>query len=166
MWSILARNPFSDAVFVFDGIEWLRWVVASIFFLLGIFAGWWTWRHSSAEGEVKEPSPKKPKAEVKPKLKLAAVGETPDESLESGTVPSEFGPVYEKQPEDKDDLQQMKGIGKPMRAKLYGLGIFKFEQIANWGEGEIAAISKKLHLGKQIETDAWVTQAEELAAKD
>ena len=143
-----------DAAFLFEKIAWMKWLVAGFFFLLGLFVGWWKWRNQRvAEKETnREP------------LKLsssdgdAVAPENPGDDLATG----EFGPIYHSEPDEIDDLQKIKGIGKALRAKLYSLGIFRFEQIANWSKSEVAAVSKKLHLANRIDTDGWQDQAKSL----
>ena len=43
-----------------------------------------------------------------------------------------------------DDLTQLKGVGPKFAARLNELGIFRFEQIAGFGENEIALLDEKM----------------------
>ena len=59
-----------------------------------------------------------------------------------------------------DDLQIIEGIGPALEKLLQGLGIFHFDQIAQWGAAEIAWIDGNLKGFKGRATrDKWVAQA-------
>ena len=59
-----------------------------------------------------------------------------------------------------DDLQIIEGIGPALEKLLHELGIFHFDQIAQWGEAEIAWIDANLKGFKGRATrDKWVAQA-------
>ena len=59
-----------------------------------------------------------------------------------------------------DDLQIIEGIGPVLEKLLHGLGIFHFDQIAQWGAAEIAWIDGNLKGFKGRATrDKWVAQA-------
>lgn len=62
-----------------------------------------------------------------------------------------------------DELSQIKGLGPKAELGLRELGVVRFEQIAVWTEADIAAIDAKLGLGKRIERDRWIEQAQLLA---
>jgi predicted flap endonuclease-1-like 5' DNA nuclease len=63
-----------------------------------------------------------------------------------------------------DDLLQIKGVGPKLNDLLVGLGIRRFDQIANWGAPEIAKVDEHLGAFKgRIDRDRWVEQAGLLA---
>lgn len=62
-----------------------------------------------------------------------------------------------------DDLKKIKGIGKQNEKKLADLGIFHFEQIANWTDQEVAWVGTFLAFPGRIEREDWISQAKELA---
>ncbi|MEM8696908.1 MAG: hypothetical protein AAGE05_12885 [Pseudomonadota bacterium] len=72
--------------------------------------------------------------------------------------PAESGPA--------DPLTQIKGLGPKAEVKLNGIGMERFEQIAAWTAGDIAAIDAQFGLGDRIERDRWVEQAGFLAQGD
>ncbi len=59
----------------------------------------------------------------------------------------------------KDDLVRIKGIGLKTEAKLNSLGIFHYDQIANWTKEEIGWVNSFLHFSGRIEREDWVSQA-------
>jgi len=62
-----------------------------------------------------------------------------------------------------DNLCKIKGIGPVIESKLNDLGIFHFEQIASWGEEEIAWVDSHLSFSGRIIRENWVGQAKLLA---
>ncbi|HZV19528.1 MAG TPA: hypothetical protein VFF84_12635 [Sphingobium sp.] len=68
---------------------------------------------------------------------------------------------------DPDDLRQIKGVGPKLNGLLVGLGITRFDQIAAWGDKEIAAVDAHLGTFKgRITRDNWIEQAKFLASGD
>lgn len=121
-----------------EGIEWLKWLIGGVFFLLGMFMGWWQWSYRRKMARCTNPpelSLRDPEVEpLSGRTPETPASEEPDrEQLAAG----DFGPVYDSEPDEIDDLQKIGGIGKALQAKLYSLGIYKFEQIANWNESRI-----------------------------
>jgi large subunit ribosomal protein L19 len=64
-----------------------------------------------------------------------------------------------------DDLTQIKGISAELGARLGGLGVIKYEQIANFSDDDIANVDEALALDGRIEKDDWVGQAQRLVAE-
>lgn len=67
---------------------------------------------------------------------------------------------------DKDNLQEMKGMGPFIEEKLNALGIFKFEQIAKMTSviEEEVNVAIEFFPGR-VKRDEWVKQAKKLAKK-
>ena len=66
-----------------------------------------------------------------------------------------------------DDLTRIKGLGPKLAATLGDLGVTRFDQIAGWGEADIARVDSQLgRFQGRIERDDWVGQARLLAAGD
>ncbi len=64
-----------------------------------------------------------------------------------------------------DDLKQIKGVGKKLEETLHEMGIYHFDQIAEWGPAEQAWMDDNLKGFKGRATrDKWVEQAKTLAA--
>jgi predicted flap endonuclease-1-like 5' DNA nuclease len=64
-----------------------------------------------------------------------------------------------------DDLLLIKGIGPKLNGVLNGLGITRFDQIANWTAGDVDKVDD--HLGQfkdRIGREEWIPQAKLLAA--
>jgi large subunit ribosomal protein L19 len=64
-----------------------------------------------------------------------------------------------------DDLTQIKSIAPELAERLAGLGVIKFEQIANFSDDDIANVDEALSLDGRIEKDDWVGQARGLLAE-
>ena len=64
-----------------------------------------------------------------------------------------------------DDLTQIKGLDAELAARLGGLGVIKFEQIANFSDDDIANVDEALGLNGRVEKDDWTGQAQRLLAE-
>ncbi len=68
--------------------------------------------------------------------------------------------------QEKDDLQEIIGIGKVFEHTLHELGIRSFRQIANFGITDIARVNAELKEFKgRMEQDDWIGQAKDLLFK-
>jgi len=65
-----------------------------------------------------------------------------------------------------DDLKKLKGVGPKLEATLNELGFFHFDQIADWGQAEVAWVDSRLKFKGRIERDGWIEQAKLLASGD
>ncbi|XUM21907.1 cell envelope biogenesis protein TolA [Bradyrhizobium oligotrophicum S58] len=63
-----------------------------------------------------------------------------------------------------DDLKLIKGIGKQNEARLHGLGIWHFAQIAAWTAEHAKWVGSYLAFTGRIEREQWISQAKELAS--
>ena len=63
-----------------------------------------------------------------------------------------------------DDLKMLKGVGPKLEQTLNELGFFHFDQVAAWGEAEVAWVDSRLTFKGRIERDGWIEQAKKLAA--
>lgn len=102
--------------------------------------------------ETKKPAPK-----AKPAAKPAAAEEVAEVAPE--TLKEARGGL-------PDDLKLLKGVGPKLEQTLNELGFFHFEQIAAWGEAEVAWVDSRLKFKGRIERDGWIAQAAKLAVGD
>lgn len=63
-----------------------------------------------------------------------------------------------------DDLKLIRGIGKQNEGRLHGLGIWHFDQIAQWTRDNALWVGSYLAFPGRIEREAWIVQAKDLAA--
>jgi predicted flap endonuclease-1-like 5' DNA nuclease len=75
-------------------------------------------------------------------------------------------PMLLTEPKDgrKDNLQLIKGVGKVLEKVLNDMGVFHFDQIANWTEDEIKWVYKSIAFPGRIKRENWVEQAKLLAS--
>jgi large subunit ribosomal protein L19 len=66
---------------------------------------------------------------------------------------------------EPDALIRIKGVTSELAGQLNGLGVIKFDQIANFSDEDIANIDEMLSLDGRIEKDDWVRQAQSLIAE-
>ncbi len=64
-----------------------------------------------------------------------------------------------------DDLKRIKGIGPKLEAALNGLGIFHYDQIADWSAAEAAWVDDRLSFKGRIARGGWIDQARLLAGR-
>ena len=72
---------------------------------------------------------------------------------------------FKKPKGEADDLTRIKGIGADLAARLKTLNCYKFEQVANFSDEDIANVDDMLKLNGQIERDNWVGEAQNLLAE-
>ncbi|MEL6288608.1 MAG: hypothetical protein AAFQ42_10995 [Pseudomonadota bacterium] len=65
-----------------------------------------------------------------------------------------------------DDLKRISGVGPKLERLLNDLGVYHFEQIANWDADNIAWVDGHLKFVGRIERDNWVGQAADLAEQN
>jgi len=67
---------------------------------------------------------------------------------------------------ERDNLQEIIGVGKIFEATLHNLGIYQYRQIAAFGAADLARVNAELKEFKgRIEHDDWIGQAKELHFK-
>ncbi len=67
---------------------------------------------------------------------------------------------------ERDNLQEIIGVGKIFEATLHNLGVYQFRQIAAFGPADLARVNAELKEFKgRIEHDDWIGQAKELHFK-
>lgn len=62
-----------------------------------------------------------------------------------------------------DDLKRIKGVGPKLEGVLHGLGVYHFDQIAEWTDAEVAWVDDHLRFRGRIGRDDWIAQAKVLA---
>ncbi len=62
-----------------------------------------------------------------------------------------------------DDLKWISGVGPKLEETLNGLGVYHFEQIADWSQAEIDWVDDYLNFSGRIVRDNWIEQAKALA---
>ncbi len=105
----------------------------------------------ASKAEVKSSEkPKKSKSKDTPSIEASA-------EVEPETLSKPRGGVA-------DDLKLLKGVGPKLEQKLNELGFYHFDQVANWGDAEVAWVDSRLKFKGRILRDGWVEQAKTLAA--
>ncbi|MDB4411199.1 hypothetical protein N9143_01370 [bacterium] len=121
---------------------------------------------------VKKSAPKAEKAPAKKAAKKVAkktakkVAKKAAKKVETPAAEQDLGKVYDKAPDNVDDLKKIGGVGPALEGKLNGFGVYTFEQIAAWTPANIAAFDDLLSFKGRIERDDWLKQAKEFAAAE
>jgi predicted flap endonuclease-1-like 5' DNA nuclease len=63
-----------------------------------------------------------------------------------------------------DNLKLIKGVSPGLEASLNGLGVFHFDQIANWDQKAVVWMDNHLSLRGRIVKERWLEQARELGS--
>ena len=108
------------------------------------------------------------KTAAKPVRGTVAPKPNTDVKAQSGTATEAKGkkPRTMKAPRKSgaDDLKLIKGIGPKLEKTVNSMGFFHFDQIAKWGQDELAWIDQNLEGFKgRASRDSWVDQAQKLA---
>jgi len=136
-------------------------------FVLGMLLGvWLTYRYckdtaDSGSGTVTGYVPKKD-AELHTESGTGA-----EINADPGDASSEYIPanLFSGTVTDVDDLKKVKGIGPKLETLLNSLGVYTFDQIANWQQKDIDWVDSKLAFPGRIEREEWVSQARVLAKR-
>lgn len=145
---------------------WLRW--AGAFFLAGLVVALFKWLPGRGGLHLEtalllfgsyiagcfvsvllQPSVAREAVEEEPAVAPTAIG-----------VP--VGPA--PPPTPADDLKRIAGIGPKYEALLHDLGVYRFSQIADWTEDDVARVNDRLDFSGRIERERWIEQARLLAA--
>ncbi len=104
--------------------------------------------------------------------KAAAAAAEAEKAVASRAAAKPAAPASDGRPEaldgpregGADDLKMIKGVGPKLEQLLHSLGIYHFDQIAGWGEAEIAWMDDNLKgFRGRVSRDEWVKQAKILA---
>ncbi|MVO15854.1 NADH-quinone oxidoreductase subunit E [Parasedimentitalea huanghaiensis] len=118
------------------------------------------------------PAPATPKPAAKQAEEAKKAAKPAKNAAPAKTTEAPKADVAEAEPEvlkaargDKaDNLKLLKGVGPKLEETLNKLGFFHFDQVAAWGEAEVAWVDARLKFKGRIERDGWIEQAKKLAA--
>ncbi len=159
MWPLCNANSF-----------W--WLLLPL--LLGLLTGWWAWANRRREYDgaayvapepaiatpeplVSAPAVAAPAVDASAGISKGATVAAGAAALTAIGIPAAIGAA--------DDLLIIKGIGPKLNGLLNGLGVTRFDQIANWTAGDVDKVDD--HLGEfkdRIGREEWIPQACLLAA--
>lgn len=114
------------------------------------------------------PRPAAPVSAPAPKPAPAPVAEAaPEPAPAPAAAAAEGKPAGMDGPRDggADDLKKIKGVGPKLEKLLNSMGYWHFDQIAAWGESDVAWVDENLEGFKgRVSRDNWVSQASTLAS--
>jgi len=119
------------------------------------------WIQQAEAVECQVPQPKRPREESEPE----PVAPVPQDLAAEPSVERDerYGLVFRQRPEEVDRLRSIKGVGPKLERLLHEAGVYRFRQIANWGERQVEEFSRRFRIRDRIERERWVEQARELA---
>lgn len=120
---------------------------------------------ASRKGSYRYAAPKPEVAEPDDASVIADITKTVSQEIETSNE-SEAKPVTLDGPRagGADDFKLISGVGPKMEQTLNKLGIYHFDQIAQWGPQEVAWVDARLRFKGRIKRDNWIGQAAALAA--
>lgn len=161
-----------------------NWFLFALALLIGVATGWWIWAQYGAahqsSNDYAEPQAA-PLAAPEPELardelkvdKLEKAEANPIAAAAPVAAPAAPAVVADSKPKiaaavgAPDNLRQIKGVGPKLNSLLNSLGVTRFDQIAAWGDSDIAEVDGYLGSFKgRISRDNWVDQAAYLAKND
>lgn len=133
---------------------WL-WILIS--FILGWVAHWFLCCRHKEEVESNVNFSSNNDENKKESIEMvAAASSTIDESWK----PQGFASA----PDNADDLKRIKGVGSVIEKTLNDLGIYQFEQIANWDANNTAWVENFLAFPGRTTREDWIDQSKTLGA--
>lgn len=143
-------------------------LAALLGFIIGYFMGKSTCTNSVSCNESTQEENKEEQIEQATITPTEPVTHTPSIVLETTgeETPEEQEPLLlsEARNGQKDNLTRIKGIGIKIEATLNEIGIYHFDQIANWTEEHIAWVDTNVAFPGRVKREAWVPQAKALAS--
>lgn len=122
------------------------------------------WSDARTAAEATQPAPAPAPA---PAAEAPAAAAAPDEQAAEPTEGVRPASLEAARDGKADDLRKISGVGPKLEGQLHSLGIFHFDQIAAWGEAEIAWMDANLEgFRGRVTRDDWVAQAKVLAAEE
>ncbi|WP_281856233.1 NADH:quinone oxidoreductase [Litoreibacter halocynthiae] len=108
------------------------------------------------------------KAKAAPKAKAAAAKPAPKAKAETAAKPvaADGKPELLKKARagGADDLKQIKGVGPKLEGELHKMGVYHFDQVANWRKKEVEWADNNIEgIKGRASRDEWVKQAKLLA---
>jgi NADH-quinone oxidoreductase subunit E len=116
---------------------------------------------AAAAGSLREERPQARAARTARTAELPIVTVPSPDEIAAGRPPALDGPRGGK----PDSLRRIKGIGESFEARLHALGVFHFDQIAEWSLKQAAWVAMETGASDRVIRNDWVGQAKALAEK-
>ena len=132
-----------------------NWLLYLIALLIGVVTAFWVWAATGREASAVD----RFSADDGLLEKAGEPVRPADPQPESSPPADAVG--------EPDNLRLIKGVGPKLNTLLNGLGVTRFDQIADWKEAEITEVDQYLEtFSGRITRDAWIDQAKFLAKDD
>ncbi len=69
---------------------------------------------------------------------------------------------FSSRPDSVDDLKRIKGVGNVIEQTLNELGIYQFQQIAEWDNDNVSWVENFLSFPGRVKREGWIDQAKTL----
>lgn len=140
------------------------WWVFLIALVIGVIIAWWVF---AANRKTTIQRSAEPAEEGGSKRNQALIDAAPASAAGIAAGTSDAADPTPAPASGGDDLTMIKGLGPKLAARLHGLGVTTFSQIAEWSEEDIDRVDAQLtEFQGRIRRDSWVEQARFLAEGD
>jgi len=142
------------------------WVWLLIAFVLGWVAHWFfCCNNKEQENHSSEVITPTVAPVVSDTVKPTTTVETSDKETQQNIVDGNWKPQgFTSRPDKVDDLKRIKGVGAVIEKTLHGLGVYQFDQIANWTSDNVTWVEKFIAFPGRVQRESWVDQARTLAS--
>jgi NADH-quinone oxidoreductase subunit E len=120
---------------------------------------------AAAEGPAAEAEARARQEEAEIAAKLSTLPADASPEAKADAVGARPQPLSGARDGRADDLTKIKGIGPVNEGKLHQLGVYHFDQIANWTVAEARWVGVYLAFPGRIARENWIGQARSLAAE-
>jgi len=103
------------------------------------------------------------KKQLRKKAKIQSSISTKDVGDDGGLAVSNILELPHKTENSVDDLELIAGIGPKLAQTLNELGVYRYEQIANWQDSDVQRVDNHLNFSGRIARENWIEQAKALA---
>jgi len=148
------------------------WIWLILAFVLGWFAHWFfccrnKGNHDQASSDTTVTEDTSVNLNASSTASTAAASNFQMDVADADQVPvsEDWKPMlFASAPDQVDDLKQIKGVGQVLQDKLHNLGVYQFQQIADWTDEHVAWMDNFLSFTGRIDREEWRQQAKILAA--
>ncbi len=127
------------------------WVLLLIAFIVGWLAHWFLCCRNKEEGAEA--------VEISDSTSSSSIPTPAPIEVSDDWKPQGFA----SRPDKVDDLKRIKGVGAVIEETLHELGVYQFEQVANWTNDNVAWVENFISFPGRIDRENWIEQAKTLS---
>lgn len=138
------------------------WIYLLVAFLLGAFMQWFFCCRGKSHDQ--QPADELPATAMPSATQSEVTTSAGLSASDKPVISDDWRPItFDAAPDKVDELKRIKGIGAVIEVTLNELGIYQFQQIAQWSEDNITWVDNYLAFPGRVKREDWVNQAHTLA---